>query len=48
MEGLYDLEPVWVCTLAEERADLGERAYTSRFCVPIHAVTAEEMEEVEI
>ena len=48
VEGLYDLEPVWVCTLAEERADLGERAYTSRFCVPIHAVTAEEMEEVEI
>ena len=22
VEGLYDLEPVWVCTLAEERADL--------------------------
>lgn len=46
-KGVYSLEPVWICTLAEDHVVLGENRYTSKFWVPIHAVTAEEMYVVE-
>ncbi|MDO4261873.1 MAG: hypothetical protein Q4C82_07325 [Eubacteriales bacterium] len=42
-EGVYTLEPVWVCTLVQEETAQGEEESRNRFCVPIHAVTAEEM-----
>lgn len=45
--GVYSLEPVWVCTLEEYYADLGEDAYTILHYVPIHAITAEELPALE-
>lgn len=46
-EGIYALEPVWLCTLAEKHVDAGEDAYVSYEYIPIHAVTGEEMLTLE-
>lgn len=39
----YSLVPVWVCTLTENFADLGEEAYDNNIYIPINAITGEEM-----
>ncbi len=47
-DGLYKLEPIWVCALEEEIIDPDGTLLTNYFYIPIHAITGEELYMLEI
>lgn len=46
-ENVFNLEPVWICTLEEQGEDADIGSYVQYHYIPIHAVTAEELVALE-